>query len=77
MLSDLRLFAKRRVIALIVVLGLVFVSLGLTGPVMSLYLQSLGATTVVIGLMFAVFGLGEGIFGLELRALGVEHGQKV
>ena len=42
---------------------LVFVSLGLTGPVMSLYLQSLGATTVVIGLMFAVFGLGEGIFG--------------
>ena len=42
---------------------LVFVSLGLTGPVMSLYLQSLGATTVVIGLMFAVFGVGEGLFG--------------
>lgn len=42
---------------------LAFVSLGLTGPVMSLYLQSLGATPVVIGLMFAVFGLGEGIFG--------------
>jgi MFS family permease len=42
---------------------LVFVSLGLTGPVMSLYLQSLGASTVIIGLMFAVFGVGEGIFG--------------
>lgn len=42
---------------------LVFVSLGLTGPVMSLYLQSLGASTVIIGLMFAVFGIGEGIFG--------------
>lgn len=42
---------------------LAFVSLGLTGPVMSLYLQSLGASTVIIGLMFAVFGIGEGIFG--------------
>ncbi len=63
-LTDLRLFAQRRVAMLCAVLLLVFVSLGLTGPVLPLYLQSLGATTVVIGLMFAVYGVGEGIFGL-------------
>ena len=45
------------------VLALSFISMGLTGPVTPLYLQSLGASTVIIGLMFAVYGLGEGIFG--------------